>query len=180
MLATDAARLYKGRAIDFVREAHMLLGRHETSHSRVNTASQTRKRLATLSLLQDELFSQAIDAIEHNLQRAAIVLAWAGFVDFLEQKLDSDGLAKVKGANPAWARYRTIEDLRENVTEYALVEAARKVGLVTKTQMKAIHGLLAKRNECAHPSSHTPDFNEALGYISDVLSRIEKLEPKTL
>jgi hypothetical protein len=46
--------------------------------------------------------------------------------------------------------------------------------------MKALHGLLNKRNECAHPSDFYPDMNGSLGYISELLSRVATLQTKTL
>ena len=48
----------------------------------------------------------------------------------------------------------------------------------TKKEMKAFHGLLAKRNECAHPTSFYPGLNESLGYVSELLKRIETLQAK--
>ena len=42
--------------------------------------------------------------------------------------------------------------------------------------MKALHGLLNRRNECAHPSDYFPDLNETLGYLSELFQRIEYLE----
>jgi hypothetical protein len=48
----------------------------------------------------------------------------------------------------------------------------------TKTQKKALHGLLNKRNECAHPSDFYPELNETLGYISELFQRIMQMQPK--
>jgi hypothetical protein len=42
--------------------------------------------------------------------------------------------------------------------------------------MKALHGLLNRRNECAHPSEYFPDLNQTLGYVSELFSRIEWLQ----
>jgi hypothetical protein len=53
----------------------------------------------------------------------------------------------------------------------------RTISLYNKTTMKALHGLLNKRNECAHPSGYFPDFNETLGFIGELFKRIEKLQP---
>lgn len=43
--------------------------------------------------------------------------------------------------------------------------------------MKALHGLLNRRNECAHPSEYFPDLNETLGYIGELFKRIKQLQP---
>jgi hypothetical protein len=101
-------------------------------------------------------------------------MAWAGFVDFLDEKLGSDGFVKLKLNRPAWT-FSVVEDLREISTEFARIEVARVLGLASKTEMKALHGLLNKRNESAHPSDYYPDLNETLGYISELLKRISAI-----
>lgn len=163
----------------FEKDAHAILATHEASGSRVIIIEESYEKLTKLSLKQDELFRQALRCVEHKLYRAAHVLAWAGFMDLLEEKLASDGLAKLRAARAAW-KAGTIEELRENVVEYQLIEVAKELGLSTKTQMKALHGMLNKRNECAHPSDFYPDVNDTLGYISELLSRVAILQTKTL
>jgi hypothetical protein len=163
----------------FEAEAHVILGRHEDSKSRVTNLGTTYAKLTGLSLSQDELFRQALRCTENELFRAAHLMAWAGFVDFLDEKLASDGFTKLKTARTNWT-FASVEDLREVSTEYARIEAAKVIGLCTKTEMKAYHGLLNKRNECGHPSSYFPDLNETLGYISELLKRIADLQKRTL
>jgi hypothetical protein len=107
-------------------------------------------------------------------------MAWAAFVDFLEQKLASDGLVKVKYQRQDWAKYSSIEEIREYASEYDLIKVARDVGLLSKGEMKTFHGLLSTRNECAHPSSYNPGLNESIGYVAQLLNRIEQLQGKSL
>lgn len=163
----------------FEREAHQILSVHESTPSRIVLLENTYKRLTALSVRQDELFRQALRCIENELFRSAHVMAWAGFMDFLEEKLASDGLKKLRAIRPAW-KVTTVEELRENVVEFQLIEVTRDIGLCTKTEMKALHGLLNKRNECAHPSDYFPSLNESLGYVSEILQRIGRLQPKSV
>jgi hypothetical protein len=100
-------------------------------------------------------------------------------MDLLEEKLASDGLVKLRAAKAAW-KAGSVEELRETVVEYQVIEAAKELGLCTKTEMKALHGMLNKRNECAHPNDFFPDMNITLGYISELLTRVATLQPKTL
>ena len=162
------------KATAFTKEAHSILGRHETSPSRVVLVEETYKKLTKLSLKQDELIRQALRCVQNELFRAAHVMAWAGFMDFLEEKLSSDGLKKLRSARPHWS-FKAMEDLREKVAEHQLIEATRDVGLCQKSEVKALLGLLNKRNECAHPSDFYPGLNETLGFVSEVLKRIETL-----
>jgi hypothetical protein len=163
----------------FEKEAHALLATHEASGSRVVILEESYDKLTKLTLKQDELFRQALRCVEHKLFRAAHVLAWAGFMDLLEEKLASDGLVKLRAAKTAW-KAGNVEELRENVVEYQLIEAAKDLGLCTKTEMKALNGMLNKRNECAHPNDFFPDMNITLGYISELLTRVAALQTTIL
>ncbi len=165
---------------EFERQAHALLAIHESSSkSRVVVLDDTYRSLGVLNLRQDDLMRQALRCIEAGLYRAAHVMAWAAFMDFLEEKFQSDGLVRLRAARTAW-KGKNIEEMREYVNEFQLIEATLDLGLSTKNEVKALHGLLNKRNECAHPSNYYPQLNETLGYVSEVLQRIKTLQPKTL
>jgi len=105
-------------------------------------------------------------------------MAWAGFMDYLEEKLMSKYLGAINAVRPKWP-IKTIEDLREQAPDYQIVNVSREVGLFTKTEEKAFLGLLNERNECAHPGSYSPALNETLGFVSKVLYRIGTLETKS-
>ena len=164
------------RVRKFETDTHRIFGKYESSPSRIIELTKTYNDLKGLSIQQDELFRQALRCVENELYRAAHVMAWAGLMDFLEKKIASDGFKKLHFAYPTWLKYKTIEDLREYISEYQIIEAARNIGQCTKNQSKALHGLLNKRNECAHPSNYYPQLNDSLGYISELLQRIKQLQ----
>jgi len=174
----EAIQNLLGKTRAFAAEAHGLLGKHESSPSRVVQLDATYKKLTALSLKQDDLMRQSLRCLENELYRAAHVMAWAAFMDFFEEKLASDGWVKLHSARPAWT-FTAMEDLREKVPEFQIIEAAHASGLCQKNEAKALQGLLNKRNECAHPSIFYPGLNESLGYISELLKRIEHLQKKT-
>jgi hypothetical protein len=177
----DLVEQWQRKVEAFTSVAHELFGRFETSGtSRVISVAQTRKDLAALSLLQESLLSDSLRCVELGLHRAAHVMAWAAFMDLVEEKMASDGLKAVYAARSNWKKHKTIEELRENIVEYQLLEAARDTGLLSKSATKTLLGLLSKRNECAHPSGYEPGLNESLGYISELLTRIKTLQGKTL
>ncbi|MFZ2001974.1 MAG: hypothetical protein WAU73_21490 [Candidatus Sulfotelmatobacter sp.] len=95
-------KLLLAKVKGFEQEAHALLATHEASGSRVVILEESYDKLTKLTLKQDELFRQALRCVEHKLFRAAHVLAWAGFMDLLEEKLASDGLVKLRAAKTAW------------------------------------------------------------------------------
>jgi ribosomal protein S18 len=163
----------------FERYAHEILSRAESSLSRVITLEDSYKRLTGLSIKQDELFRQALRCTEHGLFRAAHVMAWAGFMDFVEEKLSARKMRKLKSVRPNW-NYATMDELREYVSEYQIIDVCKDIGLCRKNEVKALHGLLNKRNECAHPSEFYPLLNETLGFISELMQRIQNLKPRRI
>lgn len=168
------------RVASFEAVAHSLLEPFETSTtSRVATLTQAWRDVDGLSVLQDSLLRDALHCIENGLYKAAHVMAWAAMMDLVEEKLDEDGLSALRGVRPKW-KAGSREELRENVVEFQLLEAARDLGLLSKTQSKSLHGMLSKRNECAHPGGYDPGLNEALGYVSEVLQRMRALLSKSV
>jgi hypothetical protein len=155
-------------------EAQEALAGHEDALARVLTLQGSFARLAGLSLDQDQLFREALRAVEHRLFRAAHVLAWAGFIDYFHNFLIPGHAAALTAARPAW-NLHSVDDLRD-YADFQVIEAAKAAGIYKNTMMKALHGLLNRRNECAHPSDHAPDLNQTLGYISELFSRVEQLQ----
>lgn len=167
------------RVAAFRSDAHLILAGHEAARSRVVVLEQTYAALNPLNLRQDDLFRQGLRCAETGLYRAAHVMSWAAFMDFLEEKLQSDGLTRLRQVRPAWKGH-TIEEMREYVPERQLVEVTQAVGLCTKNEVQSLLGLLQRRNECAHPSDLLPGLNETLGYLSELINRIRTLQARTL
>jgi len=172
-------REYGARAAAFQRAAHELLAGYETSAARGITLSRTYEDVEALNVRQGDLLKQALRCAEHGLYRAAHVMAWAAFMDYLEEKLSSDGLVRLRLERPKWAG-ADIHEIAEQVPEHQLIEVTKSLGLCTKNQMNALISLLRRRNECAHPSEYYPGLNETLGYISELMQRLATLAPKTL
>jgi hypothetical protein len=156
-------------------DTRAILATHEASTDRILTLEGSYSTLTHLSLDQDQIFRESLQALEAKLFQAAHVLAWAAFVDFLHGHLITQHLSDLQSARPSW-KLAAPEDLRD-WGEFAVIEAGRQVGAYSRTTMKALHGLLNRRNECAHPSEYFPDLNETLGYIGELFKRIKQLQP---
>jgi hypothetical protein len=177
----DATRSYIERAAVFEAEAHALLEAYEDAHqSRVIKLGDVLARLTALNLHQEELFRQALRCAQNEIYLAAHVMAWAALMDLYEEKVASDGLVKVHAAFPKWQVHVTLEDLRENIKEFQLIEAGKKIGLLTHSQMKSLHGHLHARNQAAHPTGFDPGINETLGYIESLIKLAAVIEAKSL
>ena len=161
------------RLADLETDAKTILARHEAAASRVITLEASYEKLDNLSLAQDELFRESLRAVENELYRAAHVLAWAGFIDFLHNVLLDKHLTALQTERPKWT-INTAEDLRA-WSDYEVIQTGKVVGAYANTMMNTLHGFLARRNECAHPSDYYPDLNSTLGYVSDLVDRIKRL-----
>jgi len=137
------------------------------------------RELDSLSIKQDDLFRQALRCAECGLFRAAYVMSWAAFMDCIEELLELDKFASITTVRPKWI-ISTLSDLREHVPESQLLDAMKDARILTKSEAKALHGLLNGRDECAHPSDCYPDLNTTLGYVAEILKRLKLLRGKRL
>lgn len=166
---------------EFESTAHEILSHYETAtKSRVISLDASRLELHSLSVRQHELLVEALECVERGLYRAAHVSGWQAFIDFLGEKLSSDGFGKVAQARPKWPVFQSVEELHEYTNEYEQIVVAKEIRVLSKAEARILHGMLSKRNECAHPGSYRPDLNESLGYISEIINRISVLQPKKL
>lgn len=161
-------------ASTFRAEATQILSGVESSKTRRLTLDSSYKRLGSLTLKQDDLFRQSLRCVEHELYRAAHVMAWAAFMDLLHERLMDGWLSHIQSTRPKW-KIKHAEDLR-NWSDHQVIESAAEVKMISKTVMKGLHGLLNKRNECAHPEDYYPSLNDTLGYIDELFKRIERIQ----
>lgn len=165
---------------NFEKDAHRLFSKYEKSRSRIISLEESKRQLSNLSIDQENLLKDAIFCVESGIFRPAIVMAWAAFIDFYEQKISSDGLIKVYAARNAWSKFKTIEELRENIVEHQLIEVGKDLGILTKHEVSVLKGDLTKRNNCAHPNEFIPNMNETIGYLSEMMSYIERLDKRKI
>ena len=159
------------------RELASLLAEREKSTHRVITLEESFKKLDALSIKQDALMREALRCVEQGLYRPAHVAAWAAFVDFAQEwSVAGKRHAALNAARQKW-KITVASDLR-SYTDYALFEALEAAALISKTFMKALHGLLNKRNECAHPEDYAPTLNDTLGYVDELMKRVAALQAK--
>ncbi len=161
----------------FESDANSLLAQYETSKARVFVLEKSYRQLGKLTLEQDDLLRQALRSIEHELYRSAFVMAWAAFMDFIENRLAEDSFVALNEAFPKM-NVKNISDLRDKVSDFDQVGAMRQVGFCSKIEEKGLKGMLSRRNESAHPSTFYPGQNEALGFVSETLQRIRTLRDR--
>jgi hypothetical protein len=176
-MRNDIVQEWAFKLASFKSEANIFFAQRETSQSRAYTLDQSYNDLNGLNIKQDDLFRQSLRCVEVGVFRAAHVMAWAGLVDCLHTLAASDQFSRLNTARPNWT-INSIEKLRDDHGEFNQIEAFFVAGLITKTEKKALHGMLSKRNECAHPADYFPTFNETLGYISEAFQRLAAIEKR--
>ena len=158
-----------------LRRATIVAQPRERSAYRVLTLSESFAKLTALSLKQDALMREALYCVEQGLYRPAHVSAWAAFIDYChEWSTDNKRIGSMRAARAKWT-LNVAADLRQQ-TDFALFEAMHAAGLISQTVMKALHGLLNKRNECAHPEEYDPGLNDTLGFVDELMKRIVALQ----
>ena len=166
------------KARRFEREAHEILSKHEASTSRAYLLDDTYKKLSGLSLDQDQLIRQALRCVESKLFRAAHILAWTAYMDLIQNKLGLDSFKKVNTLRPTW-NIKTVENFWEKTNEFQIIETCKKLKLITEQERRMLQSYLTKRNWCAHPSNFYPDYNQTLGYVTDILKNMEKIQKRS-
>ena len=161
----------------FKCEAESIFGFSETSVHRTADLSKSYAAIDSLTVNQADMLRQSLRCVEVGVFRAAHVLGWACLADFLQQMADSDGYVALNNRYPNW-NIQSLDDLREKVGEFNLIDAMHGSGMLTKAEKKALHALLNKRNECAHPTDYYPDLNQSIGYIAECINRLDGLVKK--
>ena len=68
-------------------------------------------------------------------------------------------------------KLRSIDDLQE-YSDFQVGDACKEAGVITRNQAKSFHGLLHRRNQCAHPTGYSPSLDETLGFLTESLNLI--------
>ena len=174
MIETKIISDWANRAAKARKDSHIVLSIHEGSTaSRTIILKDLLVRVSILPVDVQDYFREATACLENGLLRAAIVLSWAGFFHVLSEKLYSDHLSDLQSTRPRWV-FNSLEELKENFTESAILDAAKEVGLVKKSHLREYQGQLSRRNQCAHPTLYRPSVNSALGYVDDMIRQTIK------
>lgn len=158
----------------FEREAADLLGTTEQAVlSRTYNAFEALEKVSKLSFDQADSLKQAVRCVEADLNRAAFVMAWTAIADLLLH-LSVKRIVEIKAVRDKW-KFTDKSSLSEEHGDFAITEALKAAGVISKSEMKTLQGLLHRRNLCAHRTDVFPTPNEALGYIDESLLACDRL-----
>lgn len=162
-----------GRRAAAVRAANDILGVHEGSPARIVELKESFSKLSALPVDIAEYYREGLKALQIECYRAAVVLAWAGFVHVLAAKLVQGYQTELKRYYGSW-NTDTTSELLESTSELQVLEAAKKCGLIPNQQLNIYKGWLSTRNQCAHPTLFQPSRNVTLGYVDGVIAEVSK------
>lgn len=116
---------------------------------------------------------EAVRCLEAGALRAGIVFLWAGAIRHLqEQALDSYSPHQVTSAiqkhDPKARPINSVQDFDQVKDKFVLL-GLRELTLLDKGQWQTLQEGLDLRNRCGHPTSYTPRYNKAAGFVEDVV-----------
>jgi len=174
--AADEALRKILKTLGELEESHRtILTAVQRSRARASTVEATIAEIDQLGGQQSVLLREAAVAIRAGLYRSGIVSSYAALADALHEHVDKDGGLASLAASTGWT-LSTRDDLQDH-PDHDVATAARRIGLVTKPQMKSFHGLLHRRNQAAHPTPYQPNLDEALGFVSESIGLIRAWKP---
>jgi len=153
--------------------SELLGGSEEAIATRVYNAHESLRKVSELSFAQADALKQAVRCVEAGLNQAAFVMAWTALADLLLETAVQH-IAAVKIARDKWT-FTDKTSLSDERGDYAIIEALKAAKVISKSDMKTLHGLLHRRNLCAHRTDVFPSPNEALGYIDETIPAIKCL-----
>ena len=98
-------------------------------------------------------------------------MSWAGLLYMIAEKLVNSYRKELASNYPKW-KITSTRDLLEDVPEDQVLQAAKKVGLISNQKLNIYRGWLATRTQCAHPTLFQPSRNVALGFVDAVVAEI--------
>lgn len=152
--------------------AHTILEDHEASASRVIEFSESFKRLRQLPVDVADYYREALRSLQTGCYRAAIVLAWSGFIYCITEKMVTGYHKELKSNYGKW-KVGSADALLSDVPDAQILEAAKKVGLIDHQTLNIYKGWLSTRNQCAHPTLFEPGRNVALGITDGIISEVD-------
>lgn len=158
------------RVVNATHDAHRILAHHEQAPSRVVILERLLIQLAELPDDVKNYFEEAITCLELNLFRAATVMSWAGHFHVFSEYLFQKHLNEIKELRTKW-KLGNLEEFKENTVEAQILDLGKKVGFISNSQLKVLHGQLSTRNQCAHPTLFKPSMNVAIGYVDSMIGQ---------
>lgn len=178
MDSLDQAKEFAVRAAKWVEVQQNSYGASKRAE-RVPEVSELRQRLLALGIKDLDYFGEGLDCIQYaHAPRAAIVLAWTGFIDLLQLKFERDsfnqlnGILKMEfhGVHKKLGQIKRREQLIDSFDDALLLQAAKKLSWLGKHAFTQLDAMRDERNNCAHVQEYAVTARTALGFYDKVIT----------
>jgi hypothetical protein len=151
---------------------------------RVPEVSELRQRIKALGVKDLDYFGEGLDCIQYaQAPRAAIVMAWAGFIDMLQLKFDRDKYAALNailkfdfhGVHKRLGQVKTRDDLIGHFDDALLLQASKKLGWLGKHAFTQLDAMRDERNNCAHVEEYAVTPRTALGFYDKIITYLPQV-----
>lgn len=137
--------------------------------SRVIHLKTLSKKLESLPIDINSYFCEAINCLEYDLRRSAVVMSWVGYFQVFSEKMFELHEKDIHNVRKKWG-FNNLSELKEKNTEFAILLVAKEIGFINNPKLRILQGRLSTRNQCAHPSLYKPTLNGAIGYVDEIIN----------
>ena len=103
--------------------AHQILSKYDSSTSRVIHLRDLSTKLQPISADIGSYFGEAIDCLEYNFRRSAVVFSWAGFIRIFVENLYKNQKIQLRALRSKWS-FHDVQELLE-YPESQLLDAGK-------------------------------------------------------
>jgi hypothetical protein len=117
---------------------------------------------------------EAVTCFEYKQYRSSLIMSWCVAYGLIRAWIYRNHLASLNAEMSKWKSPKSIQSLDDfqEHTEGAIIETARKAGIISKEQFKLLKRLLDDRNSFAHPTTRNMTPATAEAYIEAVLKDV--------
>jgi hypothetical protein len=152
------------------------LGVSSISPAAMQVAVDLRTHLAKVSDVQTfEFVEESIRCHEAELYRSAIVMAWLGAMNVLQQHVHKKHLsafnAEAARVDARWKAAITQDDIGR-MKEADFLDRIEKLSIIGKNVKTELKACLDLRNGCGHPNSLKVSVNKSAAHIETLLQNV--------
>lgn len=140
-------------------------------------AQELRSMLDRIQNIDAKAYAEeAVQCLEYNLLRSAVVMSWIGALHILYDFVVSNKLqqfnAEERSKNIKWKDVETIDELAKTMKESAFLDKLESMRFVNNSQKKELLECLNRRNSCGHPNSYRIRSSTVVHHLEVLLANV--------
>lgn len=122
-----------------------------------------------------EFLNEAINCLDADLLRAAVVLSWVGAISVLQQAVLANHLAafnsEASKKDPKWKIAKNADDL-SRMKESTFLLVLESISMIGKNVKQELEGCLTLRNACGHPNSLKLGQTKVAAHVETLMQNV--------